>query len=57
MKKEDEKYAAVTWCWEDIKTLRPHWSKAKCVEFLQANESHIQDRVCELGWEVIEALM
>jgi hypothetical protein len=28
----------------------------KAEEFLSNNQRHIQDRMCELGWEVIEDL-
>jgi len=28
----------------------------KAEEFLSNNQNHIQDRMCELGWEVIETL-
>jgi hypothetical protein len=52
-----EKYATVTWTADDVQTLRPEWSTEKCEEWLEMNQRYIQDRLVELGWEVIEALL
>lgn len=52
-----EKFAQVVWTAEDIQTLRPDWDLEKCADWLQRNERHIQDRLVELGWEVIESLL
>ena len=49
--------AAVTWRAEDVQTLKPNWSLEKCNEWLEDNERHISDRLIELGWEVIDALL
>jgi hypothetical protein len=40
-----------------LQTLRPDWSDEKCAEWLAQWESKIQDRLTELGWEVIETLL
>lgn len=53
----ENKYATVTWTAEDVQTLRATWSLEQCEEFLQRNERRIQDRLVELGWEVIESLL
>lgn len=52
-----ESMAAVTWHAEDVQTLKPNWSLEKCNEWLEDNERHISDRLIELGWEVIDALL
>ncbi len=52
-----DKYATVTWTAEDVQTLRPNWTLEKCAEWLDSNERYIQDRLVELGWEVIESLL
>ena len=52
-----ESLAAVTWHAEDVQTLKPNWSLEKCNEWLEDNERHMQDRLIELGWEVIDALL
>ena len=52
-----ESMAAVTWHAEDVQTLKPDWSLEKCNEWLEDNERHISDRLIELGWEVIDALL
>jgi len=50
-------YAKVVWTAADVAGLRPGWSFTECEEFLRKNSRHIQDRLIELGWEVIEALL
>lgn len=50
-------YAKVEWTVEDIKTLREDWTAEQAEEFLQNNQRRIQDRLVELGWEVIETLL
>jgi hypothetical protein len=52
-----ESLAKVTWHAEDVQTLKPNWSLEKCNEWLEDNERHISDRLIELGWEVIDALL
>ena len=49
--------ASVTWHAEDVKSLKPKWSLKKCNEWLEDNERHMQDRLIELGWEVMDALL
>ena len=50
-------YAKVEWAVEDIQALRAGWSERRCQEFLVANEKYIEERLVELGWEVIESLI
>lgn len=57
VKDEDEKFAPVVWTSEDVLTLRPEWTKDMAEEWLAQNERRIQDRLVELGWEVIETLL
>ena len=52
-----KKLATVTWTAEDVQSLRPDWTTDKCEEFLEDNERRIQDRLIEIGWEVIETLL
>jgi hypothetical protein len=54
---DTKKFATVTWTAEDIQTLRPDWTTERSEEFLEDNERRIQDRLTELGWEVIETLL
>jgi hypothetical protein len=49
--------AVVTWCAEDIQTIKPDWSLEQCQEFLESNVRNIQDRLIEVGWEVLDALV
>lgn len=50
-------YASVSWCAEDIQTLRPDWSDEKRREFLEENEDAIQCGMIHHGWTVIESLL
>lgn len=50
-------YAKVVWTAEDVQTLRPDWDLERCEDWLERNEKYIQDRLVELGWEVIETLL
>jgi len=51
------KNAVIIWCDADIQQLKPEWSLNKCQEFLDRNARHIQDRLIETGWEVLESLI
>ena len=35
----------------------PDWSLEQCDQWLDMNERHIQNRLVELGWEVISTLL
>lgn len=54
-----EGYAEVTWRAEDVQSLPrcAKWSLEKCEEWLQDNEENMKDRLTELGWEVLDALV
>ncbi len=55
--KVQDAYAKIAWTPGDIQTLRPSWSRAQCEEFLRENEKWIQERLIELGWDVIRDLL
>lgn len=55
--KEEMYFAKVEWAVADIKSIKPRWSKNRCMDFLLNNEHHIQDRLTEHGWEVIADLI
>jgi hypothetical protein len=50
-------YARVVWSAGDIQSLRPSWTDEECEEWLAENEKYIQERLVELGWGTIEALL
>ena len=52
-----EDYAGVTWRAEDVKAIKPDWTMPKCEEWLQDNEDNLDDRLTELGWEVMDTLL
>lgn len=56
MNKKKE-FAKVAWRIGDLQTLRPDWSDEKCAEWLENNAGHIQDRLVELGWDVMKDLL
>ena len=49
--------AVVTWCAEDVQTLRPDWSLERCQQFIEDNLRNIQDRMIETGWDVLDDLV
>ena len=54
---DSKNFATVTWTAYDVQSLKPDWAVEKCEEFLEDNARRIQDRLIELGWEVIEDLL
>ncbi len=50
-------YANVKWTPEDILTIREDWTEEQAEDFLRKNEHRIQDRMVEIGWEVIYDLL
>ena len=57
-----DNYAPVRWSIDDIQGLRKdrsltEWTEAEAEDFLLSNEGKIQDRLVELGWDVIWDLM
>jgi hypothetical protein len=50
-------YAKVAWTAHDVQTLRPRWTLAQCEQALADNEKYVQERLVELGWEVLDALL
>ena len=57
-----DNYAPVRWSIDDIQGLRKdksltEWTETEASDFLIRNEGHIQDRLVELGWDVISDLM
>ena len=50
-------YGEISWCAEDILTLRPSWTEEQANEFLDENESYLCDGTITHGWEVIESLL
>ena len=52
-----EEYAKVVWRAEDVKSINGAWSLPRCEEWLEDNEDRISERLTELGWEVLGALL
>ena len=52
-----ENYAHLGWAPSDVQTLRPDWTIPQCRRFLEENQNAMRDRLCELGWEVMETLL
>ena len=50
-------YAHVKWSVDDVLTIAPKWSQEVAENFLQVNESLLQDRMIELGWQIMEQLI
>ena len=52
-----EEYCTTGWRAEDVYMMKPEWTLPQCEEWLADNEGRIQDRLTELGWEVIDTLL
>jgi len=54
-------YAEVVWAAEDVLSVARKrgldWTAEDAEEWLRSNEGHIADRLTELGWDVIDALL
>lgn len=59
MKKQVKTFAEVKWTANDVRQLKggKKMTVAQAEEWLALNERRIQDRLCELGFEVIESLL
>ena len=51
-----EKYVVTSWCPADVKELTG-WEDEKCKEALDTISGYFEDRLIELGWEVLENLL
>jgi hypothetical protein len=54
---EEPKFAQLAWMAGDVQTHKPDWTEEQCREWLDQNQKYIQDRLCELGNEVIGTLV
>ena len=52
-----KEYAKVIWRAEDVKSINGAWSLEKCEEWLADNQDNMEDRLTELGWEVMNTLL
>jgi hypothetical protein len=52
-----DEFAVVTWRAEDVQSIKKDWSLPRCEEWLEDNEDNMKDRLTELGWEVMGALL
>jgi len=50
-------YCANPWRAEDISCMKPEWTMKKGEEWLSGHEDKIQDRLTELGHEVIDSFL
>jgi hypothetical protein len=54
-------YAELSWCVEDIHTILTEQGRTATQEEMEQwfsrNERHLRDRLCELGWGVIDTLL
>lgn len=49
--------ASVSWCADDIQTMRPDWTVQQCLDFLVENGRYIQDAMVQSGWDAIASLL
>ena len=51
-----QKYVETAWCPSDVKNIT-NWSDKKCMDALDKIAPYMEDRLIELGWEVMEDLL
>jgi len=52
-----ETYASLAWTANDVQTLAGDLTDEEAEEWLSNNQNHLRDRLCELGWGVMESLL
>ena len=48
-----KEFARVVWCWEDIKKVKPKWTKKQCEEWLEKHEEGLKEAMISTGWDLI----
>lgn len=54
---EPRRYGTVGWTAHDVMTLAPGLTEEQAERFLQSNHKHIQNRITEVGWDVLTSLL
>lgn len=54
---KNARFGELRWAAEDIQAVRPSWSLEKAHDWLEKNQKCLRERLVELGYEVIEALI
>ena len=49
--------AKISWAWQDVKSCRQKWSKAKCQEMLAVIGGDLEERLTEEGWTILSDLL
>jgi len=52
-----KEYAKLAWRPEDVQSLREDMTEDEARGFLARNEKHMRDRLCELGFDVMETFL
>jgi len=50
-------FASLAWTANDVQTLAGDLTDEQAEEWLSNNQNHLRDRLCELGWGVMESLL
>jgi len=51
---DDSDKVVIRWSWEDVQSLRPHYSKQQSLEMLEKISRNLEERSIELGWDIME---
>ena len=52
-----EHYAELKWSIEDVKTMFAGASDDELHDWFARNEKHLRDRLCEMGWGIMDTLL
>lgn len=55
--REEGCLCVIAWTAGDVKSIRPRWSMKKCEEQLLANRKWLEERLIEVGWDVLDTLI
>lgn len=50
-------FARTAWTVADVNSIRPDWTPAQCLDFLERNEHHIADKMIENGFDILTVLI
>jgi hypothetical protein len=54
---EDYDKVVIKWSWEDVQSLRPDLSEKESLVMLHKIAGRLEDRLIEMGWQVMEILI
>jgi hypothetical protein len=54
---DDSDKVVIKWSWEDVQSLRPDLSEKESLVMLHKIAGRLEDRLIEMGWQIMETLI